>query len=110
MGYPLERKPRKDSQYETFTRFIFPILDGRTDRPSDRCKYFAFKSRQDVQNFWSDPTLRSRLELVCNTINQHKNKNIGIKTILGGGEMGQTDSFKLHVCVTLFAQLTGACK
>ncbi len=87
--------------------FIFPILDGRTDRPSDRCKYFAFKSRQDVQNFWSDPTLRSRLESVCNTINQHKNKNIGIKTILGGGEMGQTDSFKLHVCVTLFAQLTG---
>ncbi len=52
MGYPLERKPRKDSQYETFTQWIaqgwpymHPVQDMQAQNLAVRS---GFKSRSEV--------------------------------------------------------------
>lgn len=75
--------------------FIFPQMDGLAEDPSERTKYFSFKSLDEAKAYYCDKDLNSRLREITTELLSHCYKNIN-------NIVGEIDADKIKSCMTLF--------
>lgn len=82
--------------------YIFPQLVGL--KRSSMCQRYGIRGMDEAKAYLAEPILRSRLVEICEAL-LSLDTNDAIE-VMGGGEMGETDSSKLQASMTLFDEAT----